>query len=47
VIAGGEARVFTGDGNANASTGGIAFGQDAGDVHLGIPHPSQPGRYAP
>jgi hypothetical protein len=47
VVAGGGARVFTGDARADAKDGGFAFGQIAGDVHVHRgeePDPSGPGR---
>jgi hypothetical protein len=34
VVAGAESRVFTGDAHVQASGGGIAFAQVAGEVHL-------------
>jgi hypothetical protein len=34
IVAGGNARVFTGGGHAEATGGGIAFGQVGGDVHV-------------
>ena len=48
VIAGAGSAVFTGDAHARAEDGGIAFGQVAGDVHLGQgavdpPGPGRPG----
>lgn len=49
VIAGTASTVFTGDAHANASRGGIAFGQVGRDVNLekgatGGQDPSEPGR---
>ena len=46
VIAGPGSAVFTGSAEARAASGGIAFGQVAGDVHISQPPggPSQPGR---
>jgi hypothetical protein len=46
VIAGPGSTVFTGNAEARAESGGIAFGQVAGGVHIsqGPPGPSQPGR---
>ena len=51
VVAGGNARVFTGDVRAEASGRGFAVGQVGGDVHLGPgaagglrPDPPMPGR---
>ena len=46
VIAGPGSTVFTGNAEVKAESGGIAFGQVAGGVHLnqGSPGPSQPGR---
>jgi hypothetical protein len=49
VVAGAGSRIFSGDAHAQASGGGIAFGQVAGDVHAGAvnldePDPSGPGR---
>jgi hypothetical protein len=48
VIAGAGSAVFTGDAHAQAEGGGIAFGQVAGDVHVGRspvdpPGPGRPG----
>jgi hypothetical protein len=42
VIAGPGSAVFTGNAEAKAEGGGIAFGQVAGGVHIG--GPSLPGR---
>jgi hypothetical protein len=45
VVAGPGSTVFTGDAHAEASQGGIAFGQVGGDVSLGRgSDPSAPGR---
>jgi hypothetical protein len=46
VIAGAGSTVFTGNAEAKAESGGIAFGQVAGGVHIsqGPPGPHQPGR---
>ena len=46
VIAGPGSTVFTGNAEVRAESGGIAFGQVAGDVHVsqGPPGPSRPGR---
>ncbi len=46
VTAGPGSTVFTGNVEAKAEGGGIAFGQVAGEVHIsqGPPGPSQPGR---
>src|SRR5215469_5759613 len=48
VVAGAGSAVFTGDAHAQAETGGIAFGQVAGDVNVergrvGPPGPGRPG----
>ncbi|MGI5245847.1 chromosome partitioning protein [Dactylosporangium sp. CA-139066] len=51
VLAGGDVRVLTGGGHAQADRGGIAFGQVGGDVRLArgreLEDPSQPGRSSP
>lgn len=51
VVAGADSTVFTGDAHVQASSGGIAFGQVGGDVHVNRDHggesrpdPSPPGR---
>ena len=54
VVSGAGSAVFTGDAHAQASGDGIAFGQVAGNVHMGRgpadgqrPDPSEPGRSRP